>query len=87
MAHRQPSTHFNIGKRINGCGIPGHQRLVNENQCHAMHYLGLEYQSPPSRQAQEILVCGRRDDSISKEKAPKSYRTLHTECKMARCAK
>eukprot|EP00965_Chrysotila_dentata_P146420 4834638-Pleurochrysis_carterae.AAC.1 len=92
MAHRQHSTHFNIGKRVNACSISGYQRLVNENQCHALLYRGLAYQSSPSRQAQEILVCdlqSRHDDNISKERATKSKysETLHIECKKARCAK
>eukprot|EP00965_Chrysotila_dentata_P095395 3153466-Pleurochrysis_carterae.AAC.1 len=71
MAHGQPSTHFNIGKRINACGITGYQWLVNENKCHALHYRGLAYQSSRSRQAQEILVCdvqSRHDDNIYRKK-------------------
>eukprot|EP00965_Chrysotila_dentata_P262419 6214563-Pleurochrysis_carterae.AAC.7 len=89
---RQPSTHFCIGKRINACDIRGCQRLMNQNQCHALRYRRLAYQSSPSRQAQEILVCdlqSRHDYNISKERATKSKynKTLRTECKKPRCAK
>eukprot|EP00965_Chrysotila_dentata_P088637 2927173-Pleurochrysis_carterae.AAC.1 len=36
-----------------------------------------------------FAICKADDDNISKERATKSkyYRTLHTKCKKARCAK
>eukprot|EP00965_Chrysotila_dentata_P017232 571973-Pleurochrysis_carterae.AAC.1 len=63
---------------------------MNQVQCYALRYRGLAYQSSPSIQAQEVLVCdlhSRHDDKISKERATKSIKynkTLRTECKKAR---